>query len=100
MLYNIMVYYSLVLRKDLSTGYGLRFSTGANRRKRFSANTYRNIGLFLTEVSGNLREFPGECNPGILYSNSLLEPHGKIHSMSLYVVGCKCYVHGNRNWLS
>ena len=38
-------------------------------------NTYRNIDLFLqksSKVSGNLREFTGECNLGILYSSSLL----------------------------
>ena len=29
----------------------------------------------LTEISGNLREFTGECHLGILYSSSLLAPH-------------------------
>ena len=44
--------------------YG-RPSTGANRRKRFSTKTYRKLVLFLqksSKVSGNLREFKGECN--------------------------------------
>ena len=53
------------LREDLRTGYGLRFSTEANGRKRFSTNTYRKLILFLLKspkVSGDLREFTGECN--------------------------------------
>ena len=50
----------------------LRKSMGEGR-KRFSTNTYRNIGLFLQQslnISGNLREFTGYCNLGILYSSS------------------------------
>ena len=58
------------------TGSGfLRKPTGANRRKRFSTNTYSELVLFLQKspkVFGNLREFTGECNLGILYSGSLL----------------------------
>ena len=44
-------------------------STGANGRKQFSANTYMKLVLFLQRspnISGNLREFTGECNLGIL----------------------------------
>ena len=55
----------------------LRKSAGANGRKRFSTNTYRMCFLFLQRspnISGNLQEFTGvgECNLGILYSDSLL----------------------------
>ena len=66
------------------TGSGfLRKSTGANRRKRFSTNTYRKLVLFLQtspKVSRNLREFTGECNLGIAYSSSLLlsQPHAAV----------------------
>ena len=35
------------IREDLSTGYGLRFSTEIYWRKRFSTNTYRKLVLFL-----------------------------------------------------
>ena len=44
-------------------------------RKRFSTNTYGKLVLFLQKspsISGNLREFTGECNLGILNSSSLL----------------------------
>ena len=58
------------------TGSGfLRKSTGANGRTRFSPNTNITPVLFLQtspKVSGNLREFTGECNLGIPYSSSLL----------------------------
>ena len=50
-------------------------STGANGRKRFSTNMYRKLVLFLRrspKISGNFREFTGECNLSILYSSSLL----------------------------
>ena len=59
------------------TGSGFLWkSTGANRRKRFSTNTYRNTVLFLQKsprITGNLRELTGSCNLGILYSSSLLD---------------------------
>ena len=63
------------IREDLRTGYGLRFSTEIYRSKRFSTNTYRKLVLFLEKspkISGNLREFTGECNLEILCFNSLL----------------------------
>ena len=65
------------VREYLSTGYGLRFSTkiyGANGRKQFSTNTYMNIVLLQksSNICGNLKEFTGEWNLGILYSSSLL----------------------------
>ena len=50
----------------------------ANGRKRFSTNTHRNLVLFLQtsrKIFGNLREFSGECNLGILYCSSLLSLH-------------------------
>ena len=64
----------LCQERDLSTRYGLRFSTGASGRKRFSTNTYRKCVVFLLKSSnsGNLRELAGECHVGILYSSSLL----------------------------
>ena len=65
----------------------LRKSTGANGRNQFSTNTYRKLVLFLQKspkVSGNLREFAGECNLGILYFSSLLaEPRCARASLSL-----------------
>ena len=70
---------AVYLREDLSTEYGLRFSTeiyGSKRQKRFSTNTYRKLVLLLhksSKISGNLREFTGYCNLGILYSSSLLK---------------------------
>ena len=56
---------SVFLREDLCAGYGVRFST----------KTCWKLVLFLQKslkISGNLREFMGECNLGILYSSSLL----------------------------
>ena len=64
----------VLLVEYLSAGYGLRFSTGANGITGFP-RIYRNLVLFLQEspeISGNLWEFTGECNLGILYSSSLL----------------------------
>ena len=58
--------------EDLSTGYGLRFSTEIYGRKRFSNEDIQETCFVLTEISGNLREFTGECNLGIMYSSSLL----------------------------
>ena len=60
------------VREDSSTGYGLRFSTEIYGRKRFSNEDIQETCFVLTEISGNLREFTGECNLGILYSSSLL----------------------------
>ena len=57
----------------------LRKSTGANGRNQFSANMYRKLVSFLRRspnIPGNLREFSGECNLGILYSSSLLRDYG------------------------
>ena len=53
----------------------LRDPTGANGRKQFFTKSYGRLCLFLQKspkVSGNLREFTGECNLGIRYSSSLL----------------------------
>ena len=74
----LYIHWSIFLREYLSMGCGLWFSTGANGRKRFSTNTYRNIDLFLhksPKVFGSLREFTGKCNPGILHSVYLLCLH-------------------------
>ena len=69
------------LRECLSTGNGLWFSTniyGSKREKTVFHKTYRKPVLFLqkasksSKISGNLREFTGECDLGILYSTSLL----------------------------
>ena len=62
----------IVLREYSSSGMGsgfLRKSAGTNGRERFSTKAYRKLVLFLqksSKISGNLREFPGECNLGIL----------------------------------
>ena len=62
------------LREYLSTGYGLRFSTeiyGSKREKTVFHEYLQEACFVLTEISeisGNLREFTGECNLGILYS--------------------------------
>ena len=78
LLQNIFYQASGAAKRGLE--YGVRAlvfygkSTGANGRKRFPTNTYRNIVLFSQnspKISGNLREFTGECNLGILYSSSL-----------------------------
>ena len=57
-------------------GYGfLRKSTGANRRKRFSTKTCRKLVLFSQEspkISGNFREFTGECSLGMTQDYGLL----------------------------
>ena len=52
----------------------LREQTG---EKQLSTKSYRNIVFFLQKspnISGNLREFTGECNLGILHPSSLLPP--------------------------
>ena len=78
------------VREYLSTEYGLRFSEEIYGRKRFSTNTYRNRVCFLeksSKISGNLREFTGECNLGILYSSSLLKKEtGWMSSSRAHVV--------------
>ena len=56
-------------------GTGSSFLRKIYGRKRLSTNTYRKLVLFLQKspkVSGNLQEFTGECNLGILYASSLL----------------------------
>ena len=63
------------LREYLSTGYGLRFSTeiyGSAREKTVFHKYLQEVCFVHTEISGNLREFTGECNLGILYYSSLL----------------------------
>ena len=82
---------SYPIREDLSTGYGIRFSTEVYGRKRLSTNTYRKPVLFLQKspkVSGNLRESTGECNLGILYSSSLLPNHLVFMLVCAYVRIC------------
>ena len=63
------------VRDDLSTGYRLRFSSEIYRSDRdktvFIENLQDTCGV-LTQISGVLREFTGECNLGILSSSSLL----------------------------
>ena len=74
------------LREDLGTGYGLRFSAEIYGSKRFSTNTYRKLGFVLTEITGNLREFTGECNPGILCFNSLLPLGLEVRGRRAYTI--------------
>ena len=60
----------------------MRAESGRRRSYRLSTEIYGIKLVFheylleacfvLTEISGNLREFTGECNLGILYSSSLL----------------------------
>ena len=67
--------YTLILREDLSTEYGLRFSTeiyGSRWAKAVFHEYLQEACFDLAEISGNLREFTGECNLGILCSSSLL----------------------------
>ena len=67
--------------------YGsLRKSTGANGSKRSSMNTYRKFVLLLQrspKISGNIKEFTGECNLGILYSSSLLYVYRELIALAL-----------------
>ena len=63
-----------VISEYLSTGYGLRFSTeiyGCKREKTVFREYLQEACFVLTEIPGNLREFTGECNLGILYSSFL-----------------------------
>ena len=51
-----------LVREDLSTGYGRRFSTEIYRSKREKTNTYWWRVLFLqksSKISGDLQEFTG-----------------------------------------
>ena len=63
---------------DLSTGYGLRFSTeiyGSQREKPVFHGNLQEACFVLTEISENFRKplgVYGICNLGILYSSSLL----------------------------
>ena len=62
-------------REDLSMGYGLRFSMeiyGIKQEKTVFHEYLQEACFVLTEMSGNLCEFTGECKLGILYSSSLL----------------------------
>ena len=46
--------------------------SGSKREKTAFHENLQVVCFVLTEISGNLREFTGECNLGILYSRSLL----------------------------
>ena len=74
-----IIYYSIlciiIVIMSAGTNGIIRRSTGTTGRKRFSTKAYRKLVLFLhtsPTISGDLREFTGECSLGILYSNSLL----------------------------
>ena len=62
------------------TGYGLRFYTEiyGSKREKIVFHEYLQEACFVLivqtspKISGNLQEFTGECNLGILYSSSLL----------------------------
>ena len=68
------------LREDLSAGCGLRFSREVYGSKREKTVLREHVtGSFLLllqrppkEISGNLQEFTGKSNLGILYASSLL----------------------------
>ena len=60
------------VREYSSTGHRLRFPT-KNIREQTVFHEYLQEACFvLTNISGNLLEFTGECNLGILYPSSLL----------------------------
>ena len=62
------------LREYSSTGYGLRLSTEIYGSKRGFLGIPTGSLFCFYRISGNLREFTGEYNLGILYSSSLLRP--------------------------
>ena len=64
-------------KRVLEYGVRLRFSTeiyGSKREKTVFHENLQEACLVLAEISGNLREFTGECYLGILYSSFLLKP--------------------------
>ena len=66
-------------------GYGLQLSTEIYGTETGESGFPRGpTGTFfdLTEISGSLREFTGECDRGILYSSSTLTLAAKIPSPS------------------
>ena len=74
---------------NLSTGYGLRFSTDIHVSKQEKTVFYKGLQTFVLflqkspKTSGNLREFMGTCNLGILSSSSLVELYrcnGRFHT--------------------
>ena len=95
---------SACLLETESTGASgfLRNCTGANGRKRFSTNTYRNIVLFLQKSSKNLRKPPGVhgrmYSLGILYSSSLSDISSERPVIERH--GGEAAVGGGQNWVA
>ena len=89
----------IIVREYWSTECRLRFSTEIYGNKQENIVFHKNLKtlLFVTEVSGNFRDFAGTCNLGILYSSSLLiqaiaQESG--HDMTSYIIDIVCSVFG------